>query len=86
MCIYTYIHTLQAQIHEAARACLLLDFKRFLQQAYANKKDKTDFPVEIAVPMQVVGFYDTHCTTHFSTHRLSRQIAVPCRLVFFYCA
>jgi hypothetical protein len=46
----------------------------------------TDFPVEIAVPMQVVGFYDTHCTTHFSTHRLSRQIAVPCRLVFFYCA
>jgi len=39
-------------MHEAARACLLIDLKRFLQQAYVNKKDKTDFPVEIGIPLQ----------------------------------
>ncbi len=38
-------------MYEAARACLLLDLKRFLLLAYHNKSDKTDFPVEIPLPL-----------------------------------
>jgi len=34
-------------MYQAARACILLDLKRFLQRAYNNKKDKSDFPVEV---------------------------------------
>jgi hypothetical protein len=39
-------------MHGAARACLLLDMKRFLQVHYQNRKDKVDFPAEIGVPLQ----------------------------------
>jgi len=34
-------------MYQAACACILLDLKRILQRAYNNKKDKTDFPVEV---------------------------------------
>ena len=39
-------------IHKAACACLLLDIKGFLQMHYHNKKEKTQYPVEISAPLQ----------------------------------
>jgi len=38
-------------MYDAARACLLLDLKRFLLLSYHNKSDKADFPVEITQPL-----------------------------------